>query len=212
MSSCTGGQGRNIGICNLRLPYSEAFVRTEKKQLVFNNWAAKHAAKVILAQRGFLQTFVVKEPVVRIQHVIAEIFKCRAMKFVGAGFCDDRDLRAGSAPGFQAALNQLPNRPEKACEVLESALISADQAIAVGRNAIQQLRTGTFKESNLEQMLLATGREFASPQNGEDGAPPLRLIVEGNRRAKRAMLREEIYRIAQELLRNAYRHARAQKH
>jgi signal transduction histidine kinase len=111
---------------------------------------------------------------------------------------------------FQAALNQLPNRPEKAYEVLESALISADQAIAEGRTAIQELRLGSSHESNLEQMLQATGRELASPQNGGDSAPPLRVIVEGNRRAKRAMLREEIYRIARELLRNAYRHARAQ--
>ena len=110
---------------------------------------------------------------------------------------------------FQAARNQLPNRPEEASEALDSALISADQAIAEGRNAIQELRSGTFKESNLEQMLLATGRELASSQNGERGSPPLRVIVEGNRRAKRAMLREEIYRIAREFLRNAYRHAQA---
>jgi len=37
----------------------------------------------------------------------------------------------------------------------------------------------------------------------------LRVIVEGNRRAKQAMIRGEIYRIARELLRNAYRHAHA---
>jgi signal transduction histidine kinase len=111
---------------------------------------------------------------------------------------------------FQAALNQLPNHPEKAHEVLESALISADQAIAEGRSAIQELRSGSSQESNLEQMLLAAGRELASSQNGGDSAPSLRVIVEGNRRAKPAMLREEIYRIARELLRNAYRHAHAQ--
>ena len=111
---------------------------------------------------------------------------------------------------FQAVRNQLPNRPEKACEVLDSALISADQAIAEGRSAIQELRSGSSQESNLEQMLLATGRELASSQNGGDSAPPLRVIVEGNRRAKRAVIREEIYRIARELLRNAYRHAHAQ--
>jgi signal transduction histidine kinase len=58
-------------------------------------------------------------------------------------------------------------------------------------------------------MLLAMGRELASSQNGGDSAPLLRVIVEGNRRAKRAMIREEIYRIARELVRNAYRHARA---
>jgi len=110
---------------------------------------------------------------------------------------------------FQGALNHLPNRPEKAYQVLESALISADQAIAEGRSAIQGLRSGSAEESNLEQMLLAMGRELAASQNGGDSAPPLRVIVEGNRRAKGAMLREEIYRIARELLRNAYRHAQA---
>ena len=109
---------------------------------------------------------------------------------------------------FQAARYQLPHRPEEACEVLDSALISADQAIAEGRSAIQELRSGSSQESDLEQMLLAMGRELASSQNR--GAPPLRVIVEGNRRAKRAMLREEIYRIARELLRNAYLHAHAQ--
>jgi ligand-binding sensor domain-containing protein/signal transduction histidine kinase len=110
---------------------------------------------------------------------------------------------------FQAVRNQLPNRPEKACEVLDSALVSADQAIAEGRSAIQELRSGSSQESNLEQMLLAMGRELAASQNGGDSTPPLRVIVEGNRRAKGAMLREEIYRIARELLRNAYRHAQA---
>ncbi len=110
---------------------------------------------------------------------------------------------------FQAARNDLPDRPEDASEALDSALVSADQALTEGRNSIQELRSELFKESNIEQMLLATGRELASSQNGEHGSPPLRVIVEGTRRAKRAMIREEIYRIARELLRNAYRHAHA---
>ncbi len=110
---------------------------------------------------------------------------------------------------FQAARYQLPDRPEEASDALDSALVSADQAIAEGRSAIQELRSGSSQESNLEQMLLALGRELASSQDGGDSALPLRVIVEGNRRAKRAMLREEIYRIARELLRNAYRHAHA---
>ena len=110
---------------------------------------------------------------------------------------------------FQAARYQLPNRPEEASKTLDSALVSADQAIAEGRRAIQELRSGSSEESNLEQMLLATARELASSQNG-GSAPPLRVIVEGRRRVERAMIREEIYRIARELLRNAYRHAHAQ--
>ena len=110
---------------------------------------------------------------------------------------------------FQAARYQLPDRPEEASESLDSALVSADQALAEGRSAIQQLRSGPFNESRLEQMLLDTGRELASSQNGEHGSPPLRVIVEGERRPKRPMIGEEIYRIARELLRNAYRHADA---
>ena len=110
---------------------------------------------------------------------------------------------------FQAARYQLPHHPEQASDALDSALISADQAIAEGRGAIQELRSGASKESNLEQMLLATGRELASSQNAGDNAPALRVIIEGQQRAKRPMIREEIYRIARELLRNAYRHAQA---
>jgi len=110
---------------------------------------------------------------------------------------------------FQAARYHLPDRPEDASDALDSALVSADQALAEGRSAIQELRSGPFKESNLEEMLLATGRELAASQKDGDGAPSLRVIVEGNRRAKQAMIREEIYRIARELLRNAYLHAHA---
>jgi ligand-binding sensor domain-containing protein/signal transduction histidine kinase len=110
---------------------------------------------------------------------------------------------------FQAARYYLPDRPEEASDALDSALVSADQAIAEGRGAIQALRSGSSEESNLEQMLLATGRELASSQKDGDSAPSLRVIVEGERRVKRAMIREEICRIARELLRNTYRHAHA---
>ena len=109
---------------------------------------------------------------------------------------------------FQAARYHLPDRPKEASAALDSALVSADQAIVEGRNAIQQLRSGASQES-LEQMLLATGRELASSHNGSDSAPSLRVIVEGERRAQRAVITEEIYRIARELLRNAYRHSQA---
>jgi signal transduction histidine kinase/ligand-binding sensor domain-containing protein len=110
---------------------------------------------------------------------------------------------------FQAARYQLPHRPEEACEALDSALVSADQALAEGRRSIQELRAEPLKESDMEQMLLAMGRGLASSQNGEHGCPPLRVIVEGTRRAKRPVIRQEVYRIARELLRNAYRHAHA---
>jgi len=110
---------------------------------------------------------------------------------------------------FQAVRYQLPDQPERASDALDSALIAADQAIAEGRGAIQELRSGPFREGDLEQMLLATGRELASSQNNGNSTPPLRVIIEGKRRAKRPMIREEVYRIARELLRNSYRHSQA---
>ena len=110
---------------------------------------------------------------------------------------------------FQAASLQLPDRPKEASEALDSALVSADQALAEGRSAIQELRSGPSHESNLEKMLLTLARELASSQDGGVSAPALRIIVEGQRRMKRDMIREEVYRIARELLRNAYKHAHA---
>ncbi len=110
---------------------------------------------------------------------------------------------------FQTAFNQFKTNPDKAYETMESALNSADQAIAESRGAIHQLRSSS-EENNLEQVMLETGRELASSQKAGVSVPSLRVIVEGERRAKRPIIRDEVYRIARELLRNAYRHAHAQ--
>ena len=60
-------------------------------------------------------------------------------------------------------------------------------------------------------MLIATGQELASSYRGEDGWPHFKVIVEGERRGLAPMIKDEIGRIAQELIRNAFRHARAHK-
>jgi len=126
-----------------------------------------------------------------------------------------RDLHDTLLQGFQGlllrlqtVLIQIPKRPEKACEILESALVSAEQAITEGRDAVQKLRSGM--EGSLEQMLLDFSRSLASSQAGADWAPSLRVIVQGNRRKERSMIGDEVERIARELVRNAYLHARAQ--
>src|SRR5262249_25370910 len=68
------------------------------EQLVLNYGTAQNTAEVVLPQRWFFQVFVVGEPVVGIQHVIAEIFERGAMKRVRARLGHHRDLSAGSAP------------------------------------------------------------------------------------------------------------------
>src|SRR5208282_867650 len=109
---------------------------------------------------------------------------------------------------FQAARNMLPNRPEEATQALDTALLRAEQALEEGRRSIQDLRPGLSAESDLDQMLIATGQELASSRQ-DDGKPRFEVIVEGERRGLAPMINDEIGRIARELLRNAFRHARA---
>jgi signal transduction histidine kinase len=84
----------------------------------------------------------------------------------------------------------------------------AEQAIVESRNAIHDLRSSTLSESDLEQALTALGKELG-PMDGKD-AEVLRVVVEGTAKPIRPVLRDEVYRIVREALRNAFRHANAQ--
>jgi len=110
---------------------------------------------------------------------------------------------------FQAVRNMLPNRPEEATQALDTALIRAEQALDESRHSIQGLRANLSAENDLDQMLITTGQELASSNHAEDGSPRFEVIVEGERRGLPPLIKDEIGRIARELLRNAFRHARA---
>jgi len=110
---------------------------------------------------------------------------------------------------FQAARNMLPNRIEEATQALDTALIRAEQALDESRQSIQGLRPSLSAETDLDQMLITTGQELTSSNHAEDGSPGFGVIVEGERRGLPPMIKDEIGRIARELLRNAFRHARA---
>jgi signal transduction histidine kinase/ligand-binding sensor domain-containing protein len=112
---------------------------------------------------------------------------------------------------FQAARNMLPNRPEEAIQALDGALIRGEQALDEGRHSIQGLRPGQSAENDLDQMLITTGQELASSNHAGEGSTRFELVVEGERRGLPPMIRDEIGRIGRELLRNAFRHARAQE-
>ena len=112
---------------------------------------------------------------------------------------------------FQAARNLLPNRSEEAVQVLDAALTRAEQALEEGRHSIQELRPGVSASSDLDQVLVTTGRELASSPGTGEGSPRFEVIVEGERRNLAPMAYEEILRIARELLRNAFRHAHANR-
>ena len=111
---------------------------------------------------------------------------------------------------FQAARFMFPERMEEGIQSLDAALIRTEQALEESRNSIQGLRLGLSAESELDQILIVTSQELASSQHtGEDGSPQFKVIVEGERQGLSPIIQEEIGQIARELVRNAFRHARA---
>jgi len=111
---------------------------------------------------------------------------------------------------FQAARNLLPGRPEEAIQSLDNAIARAEQALDEGRQSIQQLRSVPCSDKDLDETLVATGLELASSLAGGD-PPQFEVIVEGERRALIPIRKEEVLRIAQESLQNAFRHAHAHR-
>jgi signal transduction histidine kinase len=108
---------------------------------------------------------------------------------------------------FQTVNDLLP--PGAAKEALEKVLDRADEAIVEGRDAIQNLRSSTASTNELAEALTALGEELAG--TGDGGAATFRVSIEGTPRDLHPILRDDIYRIAREALRNAFRHAHADK-
>jgi ligand-binding sensor domain-containing protein/signal transduction histidine kinase len=113
----------------------------------------------------------------------------------------------GSMFRMQAARNLLPRRPEEAGEALDGAIARAEQAIDEGRNAIQGLRAEAAIASDISQLLRAIGQELAASQQGRHDPATFRLTIEGEPQALSPLLQDEVYRIAREVLTNAFQHA-----
>jgi signal transduction histidine kinase len=109
---------------------------------------------------------------------------------------------------IQAARNMLPRRPEEAMQALDGTITTAEQAIAEGRDAIKGLRPAPV-QSDLAHLLTAMGQELAGSQGAGRDSPNFRVAVEGKRQTLSPILQDEVYRIASEILRNAFQHARA---
>jgi len=109
---------------------------------------------------------------------------------------------------FQIVSELLPDRPVEAKEQLQRAMDRAAQAITEGRDAVQGLRASTVQTNDLARSINTLGEELATdPSNHE--SPAFRVTVEGDSRDLHPILRDEIFRIAAEALRNAFHHAAA---
>jgi signal transduction histidine kinase len=108
---------------------------------------------------------------------------------------------------FESAVRLLPERPVEARERLESALDQAAEAMAEARDAVQGLRDSVTETSDLVPSLTSIAQELSA--GGAGGAPAIQVVFDGTPRPLKPLVRDEVYRIAAEALRNAARHAKA---
>ena len=92
----------------------------------------------------------------------------------------------------------------KAKHQLEQALQRADEAMGEGRSAVYDLRSSASTTNDLAQAIKALGVELATNVSAS-----FHVVVEGAARDLQPIVRDEIYRIAREALRNAFNHAHA---
>lgn len=110
---------------------------------------------------------------------------------------------------FHVATSMIPDRPGEAQKMLEGVIEQAQQAVNEGRRAVQGLRSSTAVANDLARAITALGEALAAEQT-EAKAAQFRLRVEGRPRNLTPDVREEVYRVASEAVRNAFRHAGAE--
>ena len=127
-----------------------------------------------------------------------------------------RDLHDTLLQSFHAVLLRLQTvsqllreRPVQAQGELDSTIKDVAEAITEGRDAVQGLRESTVQKNDLALAISTLGEELATDATGS--RPAFRVAVEGAARNLHPILRDEIYRISAEALRNAFRHAHARK-
>jgi signal transduction histidine kinase len=92
---------------------------------------------------------------------------------------------------------------------LDEAIQATEEAIQEGRSAIRDLRPEPAAQRDLPELLNAVGNELATAHKLNESARAYRVVVEGKQRDLSPMLQDEVYRIAREVIRNAFAHAAA---
>jgi ligand-binding sensor domain-containing protein/signal transduction histidine kinase len=148
---------------------------------------------------------------------VARVFNARLEERVGERTRIARDLHdtmlqnfQGLLLRFQTVLALCETRPAEAKEVLRSSIDQTAQAITEGREAVQGLRASTVERNDLAQAITTLGEQLAAEASSATSAG-LHVEVEGESRNLHPIVRDEIYRIASEALRNAFRHAEAEQ-
>ena len=110
---------------------------------------------------------------------------------------------------FQTVSQLLPDRPMEAKEKLDNAIDQTADFITEARDEVQGLRDSPLQSNDLALAISALGQELGT--DSTDHRPGFGVAVEGETRNLHPILRDEIYKIAAEALRNAFRHSQARQ-
>jgi PAS domain S-box-containing protein len=108
---------------------------------------------------------------------------------------------------FQTVSQLLPDRPAEAKETLDNAIDETANFITEARDAVQGLRDSTVQSNDLALAISTLGQELRT--DSANHQPAFRVAVEGEVRNLHPIVRDEIYKIAAEALRNGFRHSQA---
>jgi signal transduction histidine kinase len=111
---------------------------------------------------------------------------------------------------FHAVTDMVLDRPAEAQKMLEKLLDQAQNAVSEGRDAVQGMRSSTLVMNDLARAISILGEDLADEQSDRN-CPEFRLNVEGTPRDLAPIVRDDVYRIANEALRNAFKHSQARR-
>lgn len=128
-----------------------------------------------------------------------------------------RDLHDTLLQSFNALLlrlqtvsNVLPIQPDEAKRRIDRAIEQASDAITEGRDTLNELRSAGTASVDLDQAIGNFARELLSGSATETG-PDVHVKVEGTPLPINPIVRDEVYRIVTEAVRNAITHANAHR-
>ena len=115
----------------------------------------------------------------------------------------------GALLRFQTVSQLLPDRPAEAKERLDNAIDETANFITEARDEVQGLRDSTVQDNDLALAISTLGQELTT--DSANHRPAFRVVVEGEMRNLHPILRDEIYKITAEALRNGFRHSQARE-
>jgi len=150
-------------------------------------------------------------------HQLAQQFNMRLEERVGERTRIARDLHDTLLQSFhgillflQSGIHLLDEHPAEAKKTLKTAAEQAERAIIEGREAVQGLRASTVERNDLASAIKTLGGELAAADSNSQ-RPEFSVQVEGIPRNLHPILRDEVFRIAGEAMRNAFGHAVAKQ-